>query len=201
MLAALAAIGYYEHKHPGKMLDTMKGKGMRGFGGPSPLDHPLSNTELDAMAEKLNIPNYLGAVPDDQLQIRPGCCGIVNYQSTGEPGSHWVGWWFDDYDDFEMLYVFDSLGFPPDDVVERAAKKYATQVVFTDEPVQSSHSSVCGLYALLFCYAMQLTTDKNRDHPHQGKPAKSYQDFIEVWSENLEQNDTLLLKKMDALLQ
>ena len=108
----------------------------------------MSDREINLLAKQLGVPNFVGALADDQLGYLCGYAAwgsVINYQSSGEGGTHWVG--VCGRADKHSVLVFDSLGFPPDDRIE----ELDYQMTYNDHRVQSDHSSVCGLYALLFC--------------------------------------------------
>ena len=55
-------------------------------------DKALNNFELLDYSKKLNIPNFRGVFMRDVLPVHPNEseCGIVNFNTSKEPGSHWV---------------------------------------------------------------------------------------------------------------
>ena len=55
-------------------------------------DKPLTNYELIYYAAILNIPNFRGVFMRDTLPKAPERreCGIVNFSSSKEIGTHWV---------------------------------------------------------------------------------------------------------------
>ena len=56
---------------------------------------PLSNVELEDAAMKLKIPYFRGVFLLDTLPRKPNKkeCGIVNFDKSGGPGTHWVAWY------------------------------------------------------------------------------------------------------------
>ena len=71
-------------------------------------DKPLSNFELLDYAKQLNIPNFRGVFMRDELPKKPWEeeCGVVNFNSSLEPGSHWVAY----YKNGTQRIAFDSYG-------------------------------------------------------------------------------------------
>ena len=71
-------------------------------------DKALSNFELLDYAKQLNIPNFRGVFMRDELPKKPWVneCGIVNFNTSLEPGSHWVAY----YKDGKERIAFDSYG-------------------------------------------------------------------------------------------
>ena len=72
---------------------------------------PLSNFELEDAAMKLKIPYFRGVFLLDTLPRKPNKkeCGIVNFDESGGPGTHWVAW----YKNGKTKIYFDSYGVQP----------------------------------------------------------------------------------------
>ena len=80
-------------------------------------DKPLSNFELEDAAKRLKIPFFRGFFLLDTLPRKPNKkeCGIVNFDKSGGPGTHWVA----RYKNGKTKIYFDSYGVqPPIEVVE-----------------------------------------------------------------------------------
>ena len=71
-------------------------------------DKPLTNFDLEEYAKKINIPNFRGVFMRDSLPQTPNTneCGIVNFNKSSEPGSHWVAY----YKAGDRRIYFDSFG-------------------------------------------------------------------------------------------
>ena len=69
---------------------------------------PLNNFELEDAAKKLKIPNFRGVFLLDTLPKKPNKkeCGIVTFDKSGGPGTHWVAW----YKNGKTKIYFDSYG-------------------------------------------------------------------------------------------
>ena len=69
---------------------------------------PLSNFELEDAARRLKIPSFRGVFFLDTLPKKPGKkeCGIVNFDKSSGPGTHWVAW----YKNGKTKIYFDSYG-------------------------------------------------------------------------------------------
>ena len=69
---------------------------------------PLSNFELEDAAKRLKIPFFRGVFLLDTLPRKPNKkeCGIVNFNKSGGPGTHWVAWYKND----KTKIYFDSYG-------------------------------------------------------------------------------------------
>ena len=53
---------------------------------------PLTNLDILRYVERVNLPNFRGVFMRDTLPLEPNQkeCGIVNLNTSHEPGSHWV---------------------------------------------------------------------------------------------------------------
>ena len=76
---------------------------------------PLSNSELEDAARRLEIPSFrvflLDTLPKKANKKE---CGKVNFDKNGGPGTHWVAW----YKNGRTKIYFDSYGVePPIEVV------------------------------------------------------------------------------------
>ena len=69
---------------------------------------PLNNFELEEAVKKLKIPSFRGVFLLDTLPKKPNKkeCGIVNFDKSGGPGTHWVAW----YKNGKNKIYFDSYG-------------------------------------------------------------------------------------------
>ena len=72
---------------------------------------PLSNFELENAVKKLKIPSFRGVFLLDTLPRKPNKkeCGIVNFDKSGGPGTHWAG----SYKNGKTKVYFDSYGVQP----------------------------------------------------------------------------------------
>ena len=68
----------------------------------------LSNFDILKIAKHLEIPNFKGVFTRDQLPEKIGNreSGIVNFNTSKEPGSHWVAY----FRDGNQKIYFDSFG-------------------------------------------------------------------------------------------
>ena len=71
----------------------------------------LYEGEVLRLAQKLNIPDFRGVKMRDELPPEPRDqeCGILNFETHDQSGSHWVAW----YKSGNHRYYFDSYGEPP----------------------------------------------------------------------------------------
>ena len=68
----------------------------------------LTNFDIIKLVQHLKIPNFKGPFMRDELPSTPGNreCGIVNFNKSTEPGSHWVCF----FKDGDKRIYFDSFG-------------------------------------------------------------------------------------------
>ena len=106
----------------------------------------LSNFELEEVAKRLKIPSFRGVVLLDTLPKKPNKkeCGIVNFDKSGGPGTHWVAW----YKNGRTRIYFDSYGAqPPIEVVEYLG----SPIRYNTDQLQPEGQVFCGhlcLYVL-----------------------------------------------------
>ena len=110
------------------------------------LNKPLSNFELEDAVKKLKIPYCRGIFLLDTLPKKPNKeeCGIVNFDKSGGPGTHWVAW----YKNGKTKIYFDTYGVqPPIEVIRYLGKS----VRYNTDQVQPVGQVFCGhlcLYVL-----------------------------------------------------
>lgn len=107
---------------------------------------PLSNLQLIDCAKKLNICNFRGVFLRDGLPSLPRLreCGILNFDDSSGPGTHWVCW----YKRINTKFYFDSYGLPPPSELLQYLK---SPVYYNSERVQPDGEVFCGhlcLYVL-----------------------------------------------------
>ena len=91
---------------------------------------PLNNFEFEDAAKQLKIPNFRGVFLLDTLPKKPNKkeCGIVNFDKSGGPGTHWVAW----YKNGKTKIYLDSYSVqPPKEVINYLGKliRYNTDQV------------------------------------------------------------------------
>ena len=116
-------------------------------------DKPLTNFELLDYAKQLNIPNFRGVFMSDELPRKPWSveCGIVNFNTSLETGSHWVAY----YKNKKERIAFDSYGqvvlAELRDYLKTEKEKNEEVIQRNTDIVQKSNTQVCGhlcLYVL-----------------------------------------------------
>ena len=120
-------------------------------------DKPLSNFELLDYAKQLNIPNFRGVFMRDELPNKPWLneSGIVNLNTSLEPGSHWVAY----YKNGKNRIAFDSFG----QVILRELSNYLKQeeknepvIQRNTDIVQKFNTQVCGHLCLYVLKSLSL---------------------------------------------
>ena len=118
-------------------------------------DKSLSNFDLIKYVKDLNIPNFRGVFMRDELPNKPWYheCGIVNFNTSTEPGSHWIAY----YKNGKNRIYFDSYGQVILDEISKYLKSDSEKI--NDEAViarntdivQDFNTHICGhlcLYVL-----------------------------------------------------
>ena len=108
----------------------------------------LSNFDLLELVKYLKVPNFRGVFMRDTLPDTPHDkeCGVVNFNKSSEPGSHWVAY----YKDGDKRIYFDSFG----QVAPTEIQKYlkSEEEFRTNKPViqrntdivQKVNTKICG---------------------------------------------------------
>ena len=111
-------------------------------------DKPLTNIELSTHARELKIPHFRGVFMRDSLPLHPFSveCGIVNFNSSNQPGSHWVCYYCNTTD---RIY-FDSHGKITPVEIQRYLKtgsefdRGKEVIQRNTDIVQAANTPVCG---------------------------------------------------------
>lgn len=119
---------------------------------PTVMDQSLTNFDIDDLIKKLKIPNFRGVFMRDTLPKRPRRveCGIMNFNTSAQSGSHWVCW----YKSGSHRIYFDSFGCICPDELQRylkTATEYKNDTLCiqrnTDQ-VQQPNTRICGQLCL-----------------------------------------------------
>ena len=122
---------------------------------------PLNNFELDDAVKKLKIPCFRGVFLLETLpkKLSKKECGIVNFDKSGGPGTHWVAW----YKSGKTKIYFDSYGVQPlIEVINYLGKtiRYNTDQVQPVGQVFCGHLCLCVLKGLNMGYKFQNILNK-----------------------------------------
>ena len=121
----------------------------------------MSIFELEDAVKKLKIPYFRGLFLLDTLPKKPNKkeCGIVNFDKSGGPGTHWVAW---DKNGKTEIY-FDSYGVqPPIEVIRYLEKMihYNTDLLQPVGKVFCGHLCLCVLKELSMGHEFQKVLNK-----------------------------------------
>ena len=108
-----------------------------------------TNIELQAIVDKLGIPNFKGIFCKDELTGEPDDteCGIINLDNSDGSGTHWCSY----YRKNKSNFYFSSFGDdPPNELVNYLGKPILTH----NFCLQSFEDTNCGEWSVLFLYLM-----------------------------------------------
>ena len=100
---------------------------------------------MEDAAKRLKIPSFRGVFLLDTLPKKPNKkeCGIVNFDKSGGPGTHWVAW----YKNGKTKIYFDSYGVqPPNKVIYYLGKP----IHYNTDQVQPTGQVFCGHLCCLY---------------------------------------------------
>ena len=112
----------------------------------------LTNFDIYDIVKKLQIPNFRGVFMRDSVPKTPKSneCGIMNLNTSGQSGSHWVCWFKNRLD---RIY-FDSFGCITPKEIQKYIKtksEYENNILCiqrnTDQ-VQQPNTQICGQLCL-----------------------------------------------------
>ena len=156
-------------------------KVMRVYDQTIPDDKGLTNIELMDYSHKLKIPHFRGVFMLDKLPQKPHPveCGIVNFDSSTGPGTHWVCYTKNKKED--RIY-FDSFGQITPCQIQKHLKtseeyRNGTAVIQRNtDIVQRPNTHVCGHLCLF------VLTSLMREHI-------SYQNVLNLLNDGYTQGD------------
>ena len=94
-------------------------------------------------------PGFIGVFPCDKIPAFKKGGVIVNTDTSGQEGEHWVSLYFTG--DGRTFY-FDPFGLPPvvPEIIIHIIKSSPRGCTFNSKPVQNFKSKQCGRFAILF---------------------------------------------------
>lgn len=148
----------------------------------------MNNKEIDNLANsnKYTYRGYYGCLPFNELPIVEikdfPTVFVLNTCSIDEDDSYIRPChWFVVYVDKKIIRIFDSAGgsnFKNLEPVEKFLEKQKKLVIFNRVQIQSPESSACGIFCLLFIFAMSLKIN--------------FEKFISLFkTQNLDKNDEI----------
>ena len=154
----------------------------------------ISNVDLKTIANKLGI-KLNGIYMKDQLTISNTYTGayIVNLQNSDHSGSHWVS--FIKVDD-DITFYFDSFGQTVPDTLRKLFnnENLDDKVYYNLIQIQDYHSTLCGLYCILYLYVMK------NSKVNVFKRLKEYLNLFNTEKKCLKDNDVILIDYLNCLL-
>ena len=153
---------------------------MKVYGINIPDDKGLTNIDLYRYVRELKVDNFRGVFMRDGLPnvSHRKECGIVNFNTSHEPGSHWVCY----LRDGQRRIYFDSFGQPTLDEVQKylkTKKEYEmgkSVIQRNTDIVQHTNTRVCGHLCLF------VLTSLTREH-------LSFQDVLNKLNDGYTQDD------------
>ena len=126
---------------------------MKVYGLLIPDNKGLTNIDICKYVRELQIPNLRGVFMRDTLPSTPNSkeCGIVNFNTSEQQGSHWVCY----YKDHDNRIYFDSFGQVTLDEIQKYLKskreyEIGKEVIHRNtDIVQHTNTHVCGHLCLL----------------------------------------------------
>lgn len=96
---------------------------------------------------------FRGVYPSDKLvfatvDTRQPSAFVVNFDSSEEPGSHWVVCWFSAK--HGIAEYFDSYGLPPPKPIDTFLRKHSQFYRYNHRTLQSLLSKTCGYYCIYY---------------------------------------------------
>jgi hypothetical protein len=155
---------------------------------------PAITTNIDLMnaAARNKIP-LVGVFFKDQLpkEVRPGGY-IFNLQDSDQgEGTHWTAAWVED----GKVVYFDPFGIGPPENVKRFFWGMDKTMDYNKKVIQNIESFICGYYVLYFLWYMsRFCRFQEARNIHQ-----RFKNFQRLWSEDAEDNRTLLEKYIRCL--
>ena len=101
-------------------------------------------TNIDITAELHHIPYFRGVFSRNNLPNKKNTkeCGVINYDLSGSPGTHWTCY----FNDPKYLFVefFDSSGIPPGNEIVKYLKTSNKPIAYHSIPLQNLTDANCG---------------------------------------------------------
>jgi hypothetical protein len=106
----------------------------------------LNNFQLEEILKKE--PGFRGVFSRDMLpkQIKKRECGIVNLDTVGGKGTHWVCYF--NIPTEKYVEYFDSFGLPPPEEVEKYLAASRKPIIYSTSEVQNKDTELCGYYCI-----------------------------------------------------
>ena len=123
----------------------------------------MNSIELESIAKKLKLEDFLGVFAvDELLQIPSKKCGmlIFNTDTSEKKGQHWIALCISKED----VFYFDSLNhdfiFISD--VTKFLIRLKKNIFYNKIKTQTNESNTCGIHCMFFCYYMSTDISRAR---------------------------------------
>ena len=145
-----------------------------------------SETDLVDAGNEINMKINIYAL-DESIVLKNGNY-ILNMDSlsSGRGGTHWVSFVCHG----KMIFYFDSFGLATPQTTLKIFDKYDKIVYYNARQVQHETSIMCGWFAVAFIHYMNT----------HGKTKKSFNHFIDLFSDNLKKNDAIIKRYIKQIL-
>lgn len=147
----------------------------------------LTNIDLFDIVDEIGLKNFIGVFMKDELPSKKIIGNyVVNLQSsTDGNGTHYCA--LKIYSDGSALW-FDPFGF---DAPKEVYKFVKSNIPYSDKTIQNINSAICGYYCIAFLFYMSSKENKNK--------LDVYDSFLNMFSDNVEKNRTILQKYLRPL--
>ena len=108
----------------------------------------MNNFELQEILK--NEPGFRGVFARDMLPklIRKSECGIVNLDTVGGKGTHWVCYFNSPSEKY--VEYFDSYGLAPPIEIEKYIVTSRKPIIYSTAEIQTRDSQLCGYYCIYY---------------------------------------------------
>ena len=89
-----------------------------------------------------------GIYSRDNLPNKPNKCGIINFDTFLNKGTHWCCYYIDEFAEY-----FDSFGCPPPEEIKTFLNKSKKQIIYNSFQIQNINSSNCGVLCIIYIKA------------------------------------------------
>ena len=134
----------------------------------------LSNTQLEELIKKYNLPLNNILMRDEAEYIKDDGFYIINLDTSKGTGSHWTTCYYHPL----KSYYFDSYGFVPCKEIEDKIKPYEHNY----KDIQDYNSDACGYYCIAF---IKFLNDKQNKE-------MGFKEFLRLFSNKTTENDNIL---------
>ena len=131
---------------------STEGKGVKNFAKKRERNFSawkaLTNIELEEILK--NEPGFRGVFTRDTLpkRIRKHECGIVNLDTLGGKGTHWVSYL--NKPNEKYVEYFDSYGLAPPEELENYLLTSQKLIIYNSTEMQKRNSELCGYFCIFY---------------------------------------------------